>query len=88
MAAISMTHGYLHWRHKENSINRTLVVYHLQKLSRKSVWKVPKWNTAFQVVSFSGTYPGAMERLKRQPSCFTGRDIQTDICVPFLQSDL
>ena len=40
MAAISMTHGYLHWRHKENSINRTLVVYHLQKLSRKSVWKV------------------------------------------------
>ena len=25
---------------KLNSINRTLVVYHLQKLSRKSVWKV------------------------------------------------
>ena len=47
-----------------------------------------KWNTAFQVISFSGTYPGAMESLKRQPSCFTGRDIQTDICVPFLQSNL
>ena len=86
MAAISMTHGYLHWRHKENSINRTLVVYHyknFQKIRLES-----KWNTAFQVISFSGTYPGAMESLKRQPSCFTGRDIQTDICVPFLQSNL
>ena len=40
MATMSMTSGYLHLRHKENSTKRTLVVYHLQKVSRKSGWNV------------------------------------------------
>ena len=43
-----------------------------------------KWNTTFRVVRVENS-PGITERLKRE-SCFSGRNVPTEIHVPFRQT--